>query len=75
LAQNRLVAEHLRRPTALLVDEPAADLDREHLALFVGALERSPAQVFIASLAPDELLVSAPATVFHVEHSGAKALL
>jgi recombinational DNA repair ATPase RecF len=60
---------------ALLVDEPAADLDRKHLGEFVRAILHTRAQVFIAANTADGLPLDLPAAMFHVEHGSAKALL
>lgn len=75
LAQCDLVAGELERPVALLVDEPAADLDREHLAQFVNAVLQAKAQVFMAAITAEGLPLGRPGTMFHVEHGDAKALL
>jgi DNA replication and repair protein RecF len=75
LAQARLVFEVTGRIAALVVDEPAADLDREHLARLVGALEVTPAQLFVAAIEPAELPFQGPKHVFHVEHGRVKPLI
>jgi DNA replication and repair protein RecF len=75
LAQSSLVAAHLDRAVALVVDEPSADLDGQHLARYLRAIESCRVQVFMASITAKELPLSAPHTLFHVEHDGAKALL
>lgn len=74
LAQSRKVATTLGRPVALLVDEPAADLDTTKLRAFLEAVLAVPAQVFMAALSMEGLPVIG-GTVFHVEHGMAKALL
>jgi DNA replication and repair protein RecF len=75
LAQCALVTEQAGHAVALLVDEPAADLDRSHLNALMRAILSSPAQVFLASIAPEGLPFDVPAVMFHVEHGHAKALL
>ena len=75
LAQSSLVSGHLRRPVALVVDEPAADLDSEHLARYLQAIESCRAQIFMAAITADGLGLTGRAAMFHVEHDGAKALL
>lgn len=75
LAQSTLVARRLGHPVGLVVDEPAADLDRDRLASLMGAIQRCPAQVFLAAITADGLPLESPGAMFHVEHGGAKALL
>ena len=75
LAQAALVSRHLGRPVALVVDEPAADLDSKHLGRYVHAIESCPAQIFMAAITADGLALTGPGGVVHVEHDGAKALL
>ena len=75
LAQCDLVAEELGRPVALLVDEPAADLDRGHVEQFLRAILGTRAQVFMATIATEGLQLNGAAAMFHVEHGHAKALL
>lgn len=75
LAQAHLAAEKNDRRVALVVDEPAADLDAERFAAFMRAVEAAPAQVFLASISARELPLAAPGKLFHVEHGSAKALL
>lgn len=75
LAQCALVARKVERSVALVVDEPAADLDAGRLAQFMSAIERCPAQVFLAAIKADGLPLGGPGAMFHVEHGEAKALL
>ncbi len=75
LAQCGLVAEQGGQSVALIVDEPAADLDSSRLAVLMRAILRSPAQVFLASITASGLPLDAPVAMFHVEHGRAKALL
>ena len=75
LAQCDQVANALGQPVALLVDEPAADLDDEHLSRFLQAVWSSPAQVFMAALSVAGLPLEGSAAMFHVEHGRSKALL
>lgn len=75
LAQSELVAQALQRPVALVVDEPAADLDATHLASLMSAIHQAPAQVFLAAISTDGLPLASGTRVFHVEHGLPKALL
>lgn len=75
LAQCDLVANALGQPVALLVDEPAADLDHEHLGRFLRAVWSSPTQVFLAALSVTGLRLEGSPAMFHVEHGRPKPLL
>jgi DNA replication and repair protein RecF len=68
LSQVEQVAARLDRPVILLVDEPAADLDRAHLGRLLAALTAAPAQLFITTLDGTQLDLPIEATMFHVEH-------
>lgn len=68
VAQGKLVAAARGDRVILLVDEPAADLDRHHLARLITELEQSGAQLFITCLEEGVLPLLAPATMFHVKH-------
>jgi DNA replication and repair protein RecF len=75
LAQVEQVAGTLGRPVVLLVDEPAADLDRTHLGRLVGALLAAPAQLFITALDQGQLDWPVEAALFHVEHGLVRCLV
>lgn len=75
LAQVELVSAQLGCPVVLVVDEPAADLDREHLARLITAVRSAPVQAFVTTLDPDGLESAADARKFHVEHGEVRPLL
>lgn len=75
LAQVELVAEARGQTVVLLVDEPGADLDREHLARLLAAVAEAPAQAFVTSLDPTSMALPAGARTFHVERGEVQALL
>ena len=75
LAQTQLVAETTGHAVALVVDEPAADLDASRLAAFMAAIAASPAQVFLASITTQGVPLAEGARMFHVEHGRCNALL
>jgi DNA replication and repair protein RecF len=75
LAQVELVAEARGQTTVLLVDEPGADLDREHLARLLAEVAAAPAQAFVTSLDPATVTLPTGARAFHVEHAEVQALL
>lgn len=75
LAECALVAGQGGQAVALIVDEPAADLDATRLATLMRAVMEIPAQVFLASISVDPLTLENSVAMFHVEHGHAKALL
>jgi DNA replication and repair protein RecF len=75
LALCRIGAAAAGHPLALLVDEPAADLDPARLRRLLACLLETPAQVFLAAITVDNLDLPAGKAMFHVEHGTAKALL
>ena len=68
LAQLEVQEQEKPGRSALLLDDPAAELDRENLARLMRVVQRAPAQLWVTSLRggleglPDRL------RVFHVEH-------
>ena len=52
----------------LLVDDLAAELDRENRARLIAELELREAQMFLTRIEGNALVASMPSTVFHVEH-------
>ncbi len=75
LAQAELVAEARAQTIVLLVDEPGADLDRDHLARLLAEVAAAPAQSFVTSLDPSAVTLPPGARAFHVEHAQVQALL
>jgi DNA replication and repair protein RecF len=75
LAQVELVAEARGQTIVLLVDEPGADLDREHLSRLLQEVAAAPAQTFVTSLDPGGVALPEGARAFHVEHAEVQALL
>ena len=75
LAQSEFVALSADREVALLVDEPAAELDADHLHALISALPRPGLQLFFSALTPDALPLSEDTRKFHVEHGEVTTLL
>jgi DNA replication and repair protein RecF len=75
LSQCEYVAAALERTVALLVDEPAAELDSDHLAQLVDALSKPGLQLFLTALEPDAVPVKSQPTLFHVKHGKLSTLL
>jgi DNA replication and repair protein RecF len=67
LAQMRLMQVLSGTTPTLLLDDPAAELDSEHLAHFVRQIAPIGCQLVITSLQPETLAFGAPDRVFHVE--------
>lgn len=75
LAQVKLVAASREQTVVLLLDEPGADLDRQHLGLLMSVVAAAPVQSFVTSLDPAGVVLPDGARVFHVEHSEVRVLL
>ena len=69
LAQIDVVARSRGQTVVLLLDEPGADLDREHLTRLLAAVADSPVQSFVTSLDPEAVPLPAGARSFHVERA------
>ncbi len=68
IAQTHFVVEANQREVVLLVDDPAAELDREHRERLFELFRTVPAQLFVAALELDELPWGTAGKRFHVEH-------
>jgi DNA replication and repair protein RecF len=67
LAQTELFAQDQGGGALLLVDDPAAELDRGNLDLFLEILWSTPAQLVVTALSESVLPPPAGFPVFHVE--------
>jgi len=67
LAQLRLLKEVSGTIPTLLLDDPAAELDAEHLGYFVRQIALLGCQLVITSLHPETPAFGAADRVFHVE--------
>jgi DNA replication and repair protein RecF len=67
LAQLQLLKAVSGVNPTLLLDDPAAELDSDHLSHFVGQIALVGCQLVITSLQPDTPPFGAPDRVFHVE--------
>lgn len=67
LAQLNLLQEATQTSSTLLLDDPAAELDGDHLRRFIGQVGRLRSQLVLTSLHPDSQLFGTPDRVFHVE--------
>jgi DNA replication and repair protein RecF len=65
----QLALQEARTPgrSALLLDDPAAELDAEHLGRLLAVVRELPVQLFVTALRPDLPGLGAPGALFHVE--------
>jgi len=75
LAQCEFVASSQQRTVALLVDEPAAELDSGHLVQLIDVLVKPGVQLFMTALEADALPLKSQPTLFHVKHGELSTLL
>lgn len=73
LSQLSLIRELTGTLPTLLLDDPAAELDRERLARFVDQVGRLRCQLVVTSLSPELALFGALDRVFHVEQGAVRA--
>lgn len=67
LAQLRLHEQHTPGHGALLLDDPAAELDSANLARLLSVVNSLPAQLFVTALRHDLPGLGEPGALFHVE--------
>jgi DNA replication and repair protein RecF len=67
LAQLNLLQQATETTPTLLLDDPAAELDREHLRRFIEQVMRLRSQLVLTSLQAESRLFGTPNRVFHVE--------
>ncbi|MGI9331195.1 MAG: DNA replication/repair protein RecF [Gammaproteobacteria bacterium] len=75
LGQSDWVQQASGKQSILLVDEPAAELDAEHLAALLAGVTDSGAQVFITALKTGALPVRVDYRGFHVERGEVSVLV
>jgi DNA replication and repair protein RecF len=75
IAQTRFVAAQVPSELVLLVDDPAAELDRDNRERLFQMLHDIPAQMFVTALEAEDLPWSAQGQMFHVEHGKVTSLL
>ena len=72
LAQLEIQEQQRPGRSALLLDDPAAELDRENLARLMAIVQKLPAQLWVTSLRPEIPGLPAGARMFHVEQGTVK---
>lgn len=70
LGQLEYLRSHQQLLPTLLLDDPAAELDRERLDQLVQHIRALGTQLIVTSLSPEQELLGAPDRVFHVEQGG-----
>lgn len=68
LAQLQVQEQEKPGRSALLLDDPAAELDGENLARLMALVREVPAQLWVTSLKPEISGLLGDARVFHVKH-------
>jgi DNA replication and repair protein RecF len=74
LSQLELLQATVGVVPTLLLDDPAAELDRERLDRFIAVVQRMRCQLVTTSLVPDAGLFGLPDRVFHVEQGRVQPL-
>jgi DNA replication and repair protein RecF len=67
LAQLNLLREATQTTPTLLLDDPAAELDGDHLGRFIEQVMQLRSQLVLTSLNPELQLFGTPNRMFHVE--------
>ncbi|MDH3976982.1 MAG: DNA replication/repair protein RecF [Gammaproteobacteria bacterium] len=75
LAQSLFVAQSQSRKVVLLVDEPAAELDKDHQERLLVSLDKPELQLFISALDGDGVIAQSPAKMFHVKRGEVSTLI
>jgi DNA replication and repair protein RecF len=74
LGASEVVQTAMERPLLLLMDDPAAELDRDSLGrIMAGAIELGT-QIIMTSLEPDLIEFPSAPRMFHVEHGRVEQL-
>lgn len=68
LAMARLAGSGDRRAPTLLLDDPAAELDRAHTDALVSEIRKMRGQLIVTALHAEEARFGEPDRAFHVEH-------
>ncbi len=68
LAATEVVQKALERPLLLLLDDPAAELDKEALDRLLNGVFGLGSQIIATALDPEMLRFPEQPAVFHVEH-------
>jgi DNA replication and repair protein RecF len=75
LAQIEHRAGMAGQPSTLLIDDPAAELDRAHLDAFLERVRRTPAQLIVTALDPSSVERLPIGRMFHVEQGEVRQMV
>jgi recombinational DNA repair ATPase RecF len=75
LTMARYVAEAAGRAPTLLLDDPAAELDRPHTERLLTAVAALGGQLVVTALHAEDTPLGTPDRVFHVEHNEVKTAI
>jgi DNA replication and repair protein RecF len=75
LTMARYVAAVAGRAPTLLLDDPAAELDRSHTERLLGAVASIGGQLVVTALRVEDTPLGTPDRVFHVEHNEVKTAI
>src|SRR3984885_592406 len=75
LTMSRYVAEAAGRAPTLLLDDPAAELDRPHTERLLAAVAALGGQLVVTALHAEDTPLGTPDRVFHVEHNEVKTAI
>ena len=75
LTMSRYVAEAAGRAPTLLLDDPAAELDRPHTQRLLAAVAALGGQLVVTALHAEDTPLGTPDRVFHVEHNEVKTAI
>jgi len=75
LTMSRYVAEAASRAPTLLLDDPAAELDRAHTERLLAAVASLGGQLVVTALRVEDTPLGTPDRVFHVEHNEVKTAI
>jgi len=75
LTMSRYLAQAAGQAPTLLLDDPAAELDRAHTEALLTAVASIRGQLVVTALHPENTCLGAPDQVFHVEHKEVKTAI
>jgi DNA replication and repair protein RecF len=75
LTMSRYIAEAAGRAPTVLLDDPAAELDRAHTERLLAAVTSLGGQLVVTALRREDTPLGTPDRVFHVEHNDVKTAI
>ncbi|NND64530.1 MAG: hypothetical protein HKM24_01080 [Gammaproteobacteria bacterium] len=67
IAQTQHFLERLKKPVVLLLDDPAAELDKKRCQQLFELIDQYPVQIIVTALDPERLPLRSEHKLFHVE--------